>query len=96
MMSNAYRLGDVPTTYGPMRLTVGGLAEMATRCDALDLQSLADKVRVMTPVTARHLATVLLRPCGGAERVKGLSDVQVAALMPAAARCITDALTVPS
>ena len=94
MMAPDYRVGDVPTIYGPMRLTVGGLAEMAARCDAPDLPSLASRIRAMGPATARHLAIVLLRPCGGAERVAGMSDAQVAALMPAAARCITDALTV--
>jgi hypothetical protein len=94
MMAPDYRLGDVPTPCGPMRLTVGGLAEMAVLCDAPDLPSLASQIRTMDPATARHLTIVLLRPCGGAERVAGLSNAQVAALMPAAARCITDALTV--
>lgn len=94
MMSSDFRVGDVPTACGPMRLTVGGLAEMAARCDTPDLQSLATKIRAMDLETARHLAIVLLRPCGGAERVAGMSDAQVAALMPAAARCITEALTV--
>lgn len=93
MMSPAYRLGDVPTPFGPMRLTVSGLAEVVTRCDAPNLQSLADQIRMMTPVTARHLATALLRPCGGAGQIDSLSDADVASLMPAAACCITDALT---
>jgi hypothetical protein len=79
-----------------MRLTVGAMAEIIALCDVPDLQSLADQVRAMTPVTARHLATALLRPCGGAKQVEGLADEQVAALMPAAARCITNALRRPS
>ncbi|MGJ8561092.1 MAG: hypothetical protein ACSHX3_12720 [Litorimonas sp.] len=93
MMSLVYRLGDVSTPLGPMRLTVSGLAEVVARCDTPDLLSLADQIRVMTSATARHVAMALLRPCGGAAHVDSLSDAQVAALMPAAARCITDALT---
>lgn len=96
MRHTDYRLGDVPTACGPMRLTVGGLAEMTVLCDTPDLQSLANHIRAMSPATARHVATVLLRPCGGAGLIDGASDAQVAALMPAAARCITDALTVSS
>lgn len=96
MNSFGYRSGDVPTSVGLMRLTVGGLAEIVARCDTPDLQSLAGKIRAMTPATARHLATTLLRPCGGAAAVEGLSDVQVAILMPAAASCITGALALRS
>lgn len=96
MNSLGYRLGDVPTAFGPMRLTVGGLAEIVARCETPDLQSLADAIRAMSPATARHLATALLRPCGGASEVEGLSDSQVAILMPSAACCITDALALRS
>lgn len=87
-----YRPGDVPTDIGPFRLTVGGLADIVVRLNTPDVGALADKIRVMTPTTARHLATALLRPCGNDARVEHLSDAQIATLMPAAARCITAAL----
>lgn len=87
-----FRSGDVASPVGVMRLTVGGLAEITARCEVLDVSSLAAKIRTMTPETARHLATALLRPGGSAQTVTTLSDAQVAALMPAAADCITDAL----
>lgn len=87
-----FRPGDVVGPLGVMRLTVGGLAEIAARCDVPDVPSLAATIRTMTPETARHLASALLRPCGGVQAVATLSDPQVAALMPAAAHCITDAL----
>lgn len=96
MTAQGFRPGDVASPAGAMRLTVGGLAEIAERCDAPDVSSLAAKIRIMTPDTARQIAVALLRPCCGAQSVADLSDTQVAALMPAAARCITDALAARS
>lgn len=87
-----FRLGDVPSALGPMRLTVGGLAEIVTRLGVLNLSSLVDEIRRMSPPTARHVAAALLHPYGNADRVESLSEAQIAALMPAAARCITAAL----
>jgi len=95
-MDCTFRPGDVPSPLGPMRLTVGGLAEITARLDVPDLPSLAEAVRAMRPDTARDLATVLLRPCGHESKVAILSDAEVAALMPAAARCITHALATRS
>lgn len=96
MTIKGFRPGDVVSPVGVMRLTVGGLAEITTRCEAPDLSGLTTKIRTMTPETARHLAAALLRPCGNAQTVNTLSDAQVATLMPAAARCITDALAASS
>jgi hypothetical protein len=96
MMAQGFRPGDVASPAGVMRLTVGGLAEIAARCDAPDVSSLAAKIRTMTPDTARRIAVALLRPCCGEVSVVRLSDAQVAGLMPAAARCITDALAARS
>ena len=95
-MESSFRLGDVPSPLGPMRLTVGGLAEITSRLDVADLPSLAEAVRAMRPDTARDLATVLLRPCGHESKVASLADADVAALMPAAARCISHALATRS
>ena len=96
MTAQGFRPGDVVSPAGAMRLTVGGLAEIAERCAAPDVSSLAAKIRTLTPDTARQIAVALLRPCRGSQRVASLSDTQVAALMPAAARCITDALAARS
>jgi hypothetical protein len=86
-----YRTGDVPTPIGPLRLTVGALAEMAERLDAPSPTTLSNRIRVMTPETARHLLIALLRPSGRAAQVAGLSDAQVAARMPDVSRCIVQA-----
>lgn len=89
----SYRPGDVLSVSGPMRLTVGGLAEIVARTVTPDLQGLADQIRAMSPETARHLAAALLRPCGNGDAIEGLSDANIAALMPSAARCVAAALS---
>jgi len=92
MSGTDFRIGDVPSALGLMRLTVGGLAEIVARLETPDLPALADRIREMSPPTARHVVAALLRPCGNADRVGSLTDSQIAPLMPAAARCITTAL----
>lgn len=92
MNSFDFRQGDEPSPLGPLRLTVGGLAEIVTRLETPDVSALAQEIRHMTPQTGRYIAAALLRPAGGAVRVDDLTDAQVADLMPAAARCIKAAL----
>lgn len=81
------------TEIGPLRLTVGGLAELAARCDAKTPAALADTIRTLCPDTARHLLTALLRPSGNEAEVARLTDQQVADHMPAASQCIVTALS---
>jgi hypothetical protein len=92
MSAADFRMGDVSSALGPMRLTVGGLAEIVARLETPDLPALAGRIREMSPPTARHVVAALLRPCGNAGRIESLTDAQIAPLMSAAARCITTAL----
>lgn len=91
--ASGFRHGDVTTEIGTLRLTIGGLAEMAQTLDAPDPVALATRIRGLTPDMARHLLTALLRPSGASGLVARLSDTQVAGLMPAASRCIAQALS---
>lgn len=84
---------DVMTSVGPLRLTVGGLAELSDRFHAASPVALADQIRDLSPDGARHLLTALLRPSGSDGEVARLTDEAVAALMPSAARCIAEALS---
>lgn len=90
-----YRPGDVQTPYGPLRLTVGALAELSDRLDAPSPKDLADRLRCMSFETSRTLLTALLRPCGNKDRIDTLDQAQLADLMPAATQCIVQALERP-
>lgn len=89
---SGFRPGDVATPLGPLRLTVGALAEIADATGAASPAELADRVRTMGPDTARTILAALLRPCAHADRVDALDAAAIAALMPAAVRCIAGAL----
>ena len=89
----SYRPGDVMTELGLLRLTVGGLAELAERFEADTPSELSDQIRGLSPDGARHLLSVLLRPSGSEAQVARLSDSDIAKLMPAAARTIAQALS---
>lgn len=91
--ASGFRPGDVTTEIGTLRLTIGGLAEMAQTLDAPDPVALATRIRVLNPDMARHLLIALLRPSGANGVVVCLSDTQIAGLMPAASRCIGQALS---
>lgn len=87
-----YQLGDIATPYGPLRLTVSGLAELADCWDASTPSALADRVRDLRPDDVRRLLTTLLRPSGRPEQAASLSDVDVLALLPAVTACLVQAL----
>ncbi len=89
---SAYRRGDVETSLGTLRLTVGALAEIAEVTGAESPRALAEQIRLMGPDTARTLLSALLRGSDGACDLSGVSDAQIAALMPQAASCISAAL----
>ena len=92
MQDNQFRPGDVETPFGTLRLTLGALAEITERLEAENPQALASEIRAITPAKSRILLRALLRPCGGEERLNGLPDTEVAALMPSATQCIVRAL----
>ena len=87
-----YRCGDVQTILGPMRLTVGALAELAERLDAPSPSDLAERMRTLTPQASRILQRALLRPCGQQDAVNDIDDKDIAAFVPAAATCVVTAL----
>ena len=88
-----YRPGDVATPLGPLRLSVGALAEIAARLDAFGPPELAARLRALDAGAARHLLTSLLRGADAPERVARLTDAEVQALVPEASRCIAQALS---
>ena len=90
-----YRPGDVQTPYGPLRLTVGALAELSERLDAPSPKHLAERLRRLTPNTSRTLLTALLRPCRKQDRIDALEQAQLAELMPPVTQCIVRALERP-
>lgn len=88
-----YRLGDVLTDLGALRLTLAGLAELADQHDAPCARRLAQRIRVLNPDMARHLLTVLLRPSGDAARVARLTPRQVLAYLPSVTTAIVRAFS---
>lgn len=92
----SYRPGDVPTHLGPLRLTVGALAEITSRLGADSPAELATAIRTLSPDGARHLVMALLRPSGAQGLVARLSDTELAELMPFASACIVGALAATS
>ncbi|MEL6687424.1 MAG: hypothetical protein AAFP97_07365 [Pseudomonadota bacterium] len=87
-----YRLGDVQTPHGTLRLTVGALAELSSELDAESPKQLAERLRQLTPETSRILLAALVRPFGEEGSVSELDNAELARLMPAATQCILNAL----
>lgn len=85
---SGFRPGDVDSPVGRLRLTVGGLAELARAFGADGPSDLADRLRAMDEVDARTLLRCL---CVGA--VETWPSATVASALPHATRCIADAVS---